>query len=32
LEGQLEPGQHVTVAVQGDHLSFRIEAGQPVSA
>jgi ATP-dependent Clp protease ATP-binding subunit ClpC len=36
LEGQLQPGQHVTVTVDGDRLAFRIEArqesAQPVSA
>ncbi len=36
LEGQLQPGQHVTVTVDGNQLSFRVdaqqEAGQTVSA
>ncbi len=36
LNGQLQPGQHVTVTVEGDRLTFRIEArqesAQPVSA
>lgn len=34
LEGQIQPGGHVTVTVDNDRLSFRVdtpEAAQPVS-